>query len=989
MSNNNESKQDEEKKGNVDNKVESYRKMENELAQARLQIAKLQRELDINKKNQESSTESKSNQDEQFWARIWTLLNDRDNDTIKDLINNGELSVHDARPDGMRLLAQSARKGNADICQLAINLGADIDHVDSYGRTALQWSVRNAYFNAEQVIRFAQMGAIVGQTVKKTANQLNEERGILQNIIKNFTKHDVDDKFGEKIINIMKDIISSKEIFSPDLLNLAWYFDVTKPNRLPQQSSLYKCIRKTCKQVIAGNDIRDWFWLKNYMLPSTVWLKKGDIKEKEKNKEENKNDNDDATEIVTSGLYNELIEITQKQEEIELVKLEAIMNLNNTKDVLIKLSKFGSEYSEKYDLRQDRIPNGVKASYTKDELSRKAMPSPTFDLHGHYNYNEYLSRLVMAANMMDEDFQKDLEKLLGKQKGVRIEHDLLNAIYYRHGPVKTMERCLAKAQTDYFDEEYPTSAKIIDLNRCKIVCDTVDQLLETCQLVANQIKYGNAGCIVDIVRVKNTFKEYINDGVCYADIKFNVLIRGKNESLIGEIQFLLSDMNEFKKGSHRLYSITRTKDIFDTTWTCLPLLTNDETRTFIAGQNNDVKQLLNLMVVNNKKMKDILFIAHSQETILNTICCKGLFDSFQFLQSKADKKLFIDRLLLPHQYNETCVEITIWGNQIKILKQLFRENPELLQNVLSDFDKNIKTIFRWVYWLVTKPGNSMFTQPDINMLNYVLDLLKLNDDQWNKLLNYRCEREKEGAFANPVSHIKYHIEQLFVLAVKTQKTAIILNLLETRMNKNVFIDGLFINDFYNKNCIEQAIKDNKLEIIKYLFEKKQVINRINDNEKLFYRLIFMLCQYSNDQIFDYVFNQIFKVSDNVLFKFLNYKYVENGKYFSSEYDTIFTKNNLLIQAAISQNSSRLQKLLDLIKGKDGKNMIKYMTNNKDNKSCLYICIEKENIDLSKMIISSKYVTNKQSKIDLINGCKSIGESNENAKKIIQSLLAEC
>ncbi len=58
---------------------------------------------------------------------------------------------------------------------------------------------------------------------------------------------------------------------------------------------------------------------------------------------------------------------------------------------------------------------------------------------------------IMSANMIDEDFQNDLEHLLGKAKGVKIEHDLLNSIYYKHGPVKTMERSLAKAQkTDYF-----------------------------------------------------------------------------------------------------------------------------------------------------------------------------------------------------------------------------------------------------------------------------------------------------------------------------------------------------------------------------------------------------------------------------------------------------------------------------------------------------------------------------------------------------------
>ncbi len=49
------------------------------------------------------------------------------------------------------------------------------------------------------------------------------------------------------------------------------------------------------------------------------------------------------------------------------MKLEAVMN-GNGKDELVRMAKM----------------NGVKANYTKEQLSRKAMPSPSFDLHEHY-----------------------------------------------------------------------------------------------------------------------------------------------------------------------------------------------------------------------------------------------------------------------------------------------------------------------------------------------------------------------------------------------------------------------------------------------------------------------------------------------------------------------------------------------------------------------------------------------------------------------------
>ena len=55
----------------------------------------------------------------------------------------------------------------------------------------------------------------------------------------------------------------------------------------------------------------------------------------------------------------------------------------------------------------------------------------------------------------------------------------------------------------------------------------------------NKVNYYQSGHIIGIVRDKNGFIEYVQDGVQYADIKLNVLIKGKHNNIIGEIQFLL------------------------------------------------------------------------------------------------------------------------------------------------------------------------------------------------------------------------------------------------------------------------------------------------------------------------------------------------------------------------------------------------------------------------------------------------------------------
>eukprot|EP01084_Bolivina_argentea_P206056 351885_1 len=334
-----------------------------------------------------------------------------------------------------------------------------------------------------------------------------------------------------------------------------------------------------------------------------------------------------------------------------------------------------------------------------------------------------------------------------------------------------------------------------------------------------------------------------------------------------------------------------------------------------AGQNNDVSMLLNLMVVNNRSMEDILFVAHSNETILNTICCKGLFKTFEFIMNKAEKALFIDRMNMAHQYNETCLDITIWGNQTKILKRLFEFYPELMADGVKDDNK----LFRWVYWLVTKPGGHVFMERDIKMWNYLLNELKLNDKQWQMLLRHRAPREKEGDFANEASHIKYHVAQLFVLAVKDQKTPVILQLFEKRMSEKVFVEGLFVPDMHNTNACEGAVRGSKIEIVKYLLGKKDVVRRIQQDKDTLHRLLCIAYRFADDVTLNYLKHSL-KVD---VATFVDYKYespVKKGMYFTPKCDEWY-KTSLLNEAVSSGNAARVKTLLDLCKTKKGNQFI--------------------------------------------------------------------
>ena len=61
------------------------------------------------------------------------------------------------------------------------------------------------------------------------------------------------------------------------------------------------------------------------------------------------------------------------------------------------------------------------------------------------------------------------------------------SVSYQSGPLKRIERCVAKAETDYSDAKYPTSAKILDIIRCACVYDNCDDLVAGMQKVAERI----------------------------------------------------------------------------------------------------------------------------------------------------------------------------------------------------------------------------------------------------------------------------------------------------------------------------------------------------------------------------------------------------------------------------------------------------------------------------------------------------------------------
>ena len=146
---------------------------------------------------------------------------------------------------------------------------------------------------------------------------------------------------------------------------------------------------------------------------------------------------------------------------------------------------------------------------------------------------------------------------------------------------------------DYGTKRWPNCAQIVDVVRCSITVESSRDLLTCLNAFQTSIDVESAGCIKQIVRIKNMFKylqfidlnkDNLNPNYMslsddpntieigassslrnnvdlskfrYCDIKCNVLIETKRIAIIGEIQFILKFMLEAKVMGHSFYSFQR------------------------------------------------------------------------------------------------------------------------------------------------------------------------------------------------------------------------------------------------------------------------------------------------------------------------------------------------------------------------------------------------------------------------------------------------
>ena len=233
-------------------------------------------------------------------------------------------------------------------------------------------------------------------------------------------------------------------------------------------------------------------------------------------------------------------------------------NIDADRDV--KQTSILNRYNEKRDLmieypsKQGEKPKykAIQSKYEKGNLFTDYISG--FNASEEYDLNSYLTDLLINANILNPTFQSQCKEIFSNESntiGVKCK--------YKSAPIKTKSRCQIKTSLEYNDKEsYPNSSYLLDILRCSVTFDNIDDYLTGMKNFQNIVGLtsfdgveSQKGCFKVVTRIKNMFENVKNwtklQDYSYCDIKFNVLIEYQSICMVGEVQFILKSFLDAKK----------------------------------------------------------------------------------------------------------------------------------------------------------------------------------------------------------------------------------------------------------------------------------------------------------------------------------------------------------------------------------------------------------------------------------------------------------
>ena len=507
-----------------------------------------------------------------------------DTDYIKRLFYSGTINDPNYGFNGARMIAKAAWWGHYDIAAMLLNMGAKHENTQ-----ALWWSDSRGYYHIEKLLLLSEFGGEIASNIVDKISKFRKQKAFCQRILSlvgintsnNNNSNNNDTQWLDKLVDYVCKVLTQKQSFSDDFLMLSYYYTLNKcsnENINVFDSKLWQTLMNTCNEIMQTTNKRDWYFLHKYIVTSGLWLEKKSSSTATTRTNNNEQKETEAKKIESwSNVANKNTLVSYKIEDLLFDEL-----VSKSKTELTKASKQLQQVSKKYakewkDLcafggknwdnkyakrilsrvytRQDEIRNGIKSDFEKKNLLDQI--SPDYNPLVFYDVEQYLPKLLSIAHMVDNEFHESIVEIFGIDL-ITKSNSKLGISGYKRGPVKLIDRCKAKVTNDYKDMNFPTSAHLLDMNRCLIEFENVSSMLQCLNMFVDKVESKNGGNIVSIARIKNQFNFFNNQNPEYCDIKLNLIISSKatNFQIIGELQLMFQEMSNFKNVSHLFYKFS-------------------------------------------------------------------------------------------------------------------------------------------------------------------------------------------------------------------------------------------------------------------------------------------------------------------------------------------------------------------------------------------------------------------------------------------------
>ena len=295
-----------------------------------------------------------------------------------------------------------------------------------------------------------------------------------------------------------------------------------------------RVLAKACKKVLSAPvRKREYAWFQRHVFASTVWMQRNQRGEL---------------------LFEQMLQITQGMAD----KVE--LSMRNIYDHLRTHSQWQQLLAiqdQTVVARQDDARVGLllekgirEVAEAKRERESGDGGADADDVATFIDSNLAVNMLTTTAKRLNGEFQSRMRALMSRFGD------------FKAGPLKTVERCQAKLENDYADAAYPKAAKLLDVVRCSVSFNTLEQLLAGYDGLRRHVASSDA---LQLARVKNGF---LDEAASYRDLKVNVVCQSETEPdselrMVCEVQLILNQYLFEKKRSHKLYDILRERRFFD------------------------------------------------------------------------------------------------------------------------------------------------------------------------------------------------------------------------------------------------------------------------------------------------------------------------------------------------------------------------------------------------------------------------------------------